>query len=539
MGYSGTPDEVRVIISAEVDRAIAAFKQAAAAIGGATNQFSRGFDSMGESGDRVQRKLEHVSMAVGFSLGQLSTDADHSATHILRAFTGLGFAFGPIVGGLVLGIASIASMMEETSKKTQEESTRMTDALMKDSRRLQDYQIAGLRIQLELLKKQRDEIARAIEVQGQKLSPDPKTGADRFAPMVSDEDLARMNTLDARIRETGRALSDAVKAAAELAKKLAEATDKQGVAGLNDEYDEFDKKMQRAKRMAADLEESDKKFFEERAALIRASSQAWLDELDLRMTAMGIAFNRMQREEEDEKQRIREIGREWEDVFNAIPNAAERAFRDVISAGESMKAFWRFLFQELAAGMVEAAYKGLAAWAGAELAKRNITRQTVLEDVALHTWAALKKIALTLYEGGVWIGVHAAKAAAAAWAAIAGIPFIGPALAPIVAAATLVGVLALGAKLASAAGGYDIPAGVNPLTQLHAQEMVLPKKYADVIRGLDGAGGGDTFHIYAMDGADVERVLMRHPNAVARAAQRGAKNGAGDSGVGRRGGRNV
>ena len=44
---------------------------------------------------------------------------------------------------------------------------------------------------------------------------------------------------------------------------------------------------------------------------------------------------------------------------------------------------------------------------------------------------------------------------------------------------------------ASAAGGYDIPAGVNPITQLHESEMVLPKQHADVIRGL-AAGGGSS-----------------------------------------------
>jgi hypothetical protein len=46
---------------------------------------------------------------------------------------------------------------------------------------------------------------------------------------------------------------------------------------------------------------------------------------------------------------------------------------------------------------------------------------------------------------------------------------------------------------ASAEGGYDIPAGVNPVTQLHESEMVLPKAQANVIRDLarnGGAGGG-------------------------------------------------
>jgi len=37
---------------------------------------------------------------------------------------------------------------------------------------------------------------------------------------------------------------------------------------------------------------------------------------------------------------------------------------------------------------------------------------------------------------------------------------------------------------ASAENGYDIPAGVNPITQLHQKEMVLPAAQAEVIRGL-------------------------------------------------------
>lgn len=43
---------------------------------------------------------------------------------------------------------------------------------------------------------------------------------------------------------------------------------------------------------------------------------------------------------------------------------------------------------------------------------------------------------------------------------------------------------------ASAEGGYDIPAGTNPMTQLHEKEMVLPREHADVIRGLAANGGG-------------------------------------------------
>lgn len=40
----------------------------------------------------------------------------------------------------------------------------------------------------------------------------------------------------------------------------------------------------------------------------------------------------------------------------------------------------------------------------------------------------------------------------------------------------------------SAAGGFDIPSGVNPVTQLHEKEMVLPSQYAEVIRGMAANG---------------------------------------------------
>lgn len=43
--------------------------------------------------------------------------------------------------------------------------------------------------------------------------------------------------------------------------------------------------------------------------------------------------------------------------------------------------------------------------------------------------------------------------------------------------------------LASARGGFDIPAGVNPLTQLHEKEMVLPAQQANVIRDMAKNGG--------------------------------------------------
>jgi hypothetical protein len=61
-------------------------------------------------------------------------------------------------------------------------------------------------------------------------------------------------------------------------------------------------------------------------------------------------------------------------------------------------------------------------------------------------------------------------------------------------------------KPPSARGGFDIPPGLNPVTQLHEKEMVLPAEQADVIRRLatsttNNYGGNKTIVVNAMTGA--------------------------------------
>jgi lambda family phage tail tape measure protein len=60
------------------------------------------------------------------------------------------------------------------------------------------------------------------------------------------------------------------------------------------------------------------------------------------------------------------------------------------------------------------------------------------------------------------------------------------------------------AGMPSAANGFDIPAGVNPITQLHQREMVLPAEYADVIRGMAGNGGGSPVNVNIINNAGAQ-----------------------------------
>jgi hypothetical protein len=103
-----------------------------------------------------------------------------------------------------------------------------------------------------------------------------------------------------------------------------------------------------------------------------------------------------------------------------------------------------------------------------------------------------------------------AAAAMGAAAAVAPTPYVGPALA--VAAAAAMEAMGQGyVAQAAAAGGYDIPAGVNPVTQLHSQEMVLPAHLAEGVRGMvaggRSAGGNMTMNVHAIDSRSFQQYL--------------------------------
>lgn len=70
---------------------------------------------------------------------------------------------------------------------------------------------------------------------------------------------------------------------------------------------------------------------------------------------------------------------------------------------------------------------------------------------------------------------------------------------------------------ASAAGGFDIPAGTNPLTQLHAQEMVLPADLANNVRNMTSPAGGS-------GAVSVTVMVNTQTGAVDSKAQGGAAN---------------
>jgi hypothetical protein len=119
---------------------------------------------------------------------------------------------------------------------------------------------------------------------------------------------------------------------------------------------------------------------------------------------------------------------------------------------------------------------------------KSIIEETILKPLKAKAAAYIKERLMVL----AGIGGDAVKAGSGAAASQASIPYVGPILAVAAMAAMLatVGGLASSVPTASASRGFDIPAFSNPITQLHAQEMVLPAHIANPLRNML-AGGQD------------------------------------------------
>ena len=128
--------------------------------------------------------------------------------------------------------------------------------------------------------------------------------------------------------------------------------------------------------------------------------------------------------------------------------------------------------------------------ATAEAAKTGATVAGAATRTATEAAASTAAKGFSISTALTDIGANAVRAATGAYAALAGIPVIGPVLAPAAAAAALYGVYALGRKMFSAEQGFGSVPYDGAVTELHKEEMVLPAKYANPLRdGLVNGGG--------------------------------------------------
>ncbi|MDI3260039.1 MAG: tape measure protein [Sinobacteraceae bacterium] len=218
----------------------------------------------------------------------------------------------------------------------------------------------------------------------------------------------------------------------------------------------------------------------------------------------------------------------WLEIFGVVTNAVRGSVQGLIQGTTTVANALRNIFQSILASLIDTLVQMAAQWAATHIAMAQVSAATENEVIAIKAAGALKGLAIKAATGIKEVAIDAYRAMAGAFAAIAAIPYVGPFLAPAAAAAAGAAVFEIGSKIASAEGGYDIPPGVNPITQLHAQEMVLPREYADVIRGMAGRGAQAPMQvtIHALDSESLERYLRRNPMALSRALRSVSRTGA-------------
>lgn len=171
----------------------------------------------------------------------------------------------------------------------------------------------------------------------------------------------------------------------------------------------------------------------------------------------------------------------------------------------------------------EVVTKPLAKYAAGIVQQLLFGETAATTEAALATATASTKIAASSAASMVEGTNNAVVAGTGAAKAMAGIPFVGPALAAAAMPAMIALVMGSLGTIRSASGGFDIPAGMNPLTQLHEQEMVLPARYANVIRGMADqpsadavSAGGMQLNVQAIDARSFQRFLGSNERGLSR-----------------------
>lgn len=200
--------------------------------------------------------------------------------------------------------------------------------------------------------------------------------------------------------------------------------------------------------------------------------------------------------------------------FDGLVNAFSQAMDSILAKTATFRQAMTNMFRQIGTTfMQELVFKPLQGTMMSYIKQTALYKMLAGEQAASQAAASGDVVAAKTAETTTVIAENAAQGATGAAASQASIPWVGPALAVAAAAAMMAFISGFGrggnststtvTRIPSAAGGWDIPAGLNPMTQLHEREMILPAEHADTIRSLSGGNqapivintsGGDFIH---------------------------------------------
>ena len=242
-------------------------------------------------------------------------------------------------------------------------------------------------------------------------------------------------------------------------------------------------------------------------------SQTAIDKLKAQMAELGQGHERTQAKNEGkrESQRRKDAPNVMEmlqdggkNVWQEAQQQMGQAFTAMLTRTQNFRTAMNNFFKSMGQTFIqEMVTKPLAGIMQRMVQESAIYKMIFGTKETLETAAAAKTAATKATETTSVVTANATQAASGAAASQASIPYVGPILAVAAMAAIMAAVMGLmgggggsqttttTTRIPSAAGGWDIPAGINPLTQLHENEMVLPAEHAQTIREMAGQSGGD------------------------------------------------
>ena len=278
-------------------------------------------------------------------------------------------------------------------------------------------------------------------------------------------------------------------------------------------------------KLEAELDNNDPVKMAERNAQIEALA----DKHEAALTAIHRKAVE-ERAKEDEK-----AAKEQEKRDQRMERSMVRFFDTTILNSKNFNDALNKGFRQIEGYFLNTLTRMLAKWLSHQVAKLAIHETTKASEIATTAAGAAATEGIEIPLAIRSILRSAAKAAAAQFQkVIEAVPFpANLAAAPVAAAAAYTEAAGF---IASAEGGWDIPAGVNPLAQLHEKEMVLPAPLAEGVRAM--AGQSDTvanldrdIHVHfnasiqALDSQGFERVLQKHSQTLSRQLVRIFRNG--------------
>lgn len=210
--------------------------------------------------------------------------------------------------------------------------------------------------------------------------------------------------------------------------------------------------------------------------------------------------------QEYNKQVRADFEKQYKGIEASVTNSISGALTNMLTRTKSFRQEMDSIFQSLVGAIIKHFVQIGVQWAATQLENLVLSKLTAKGQVEASAGAA----------GAAGV----ASFAGAPWPVDLGAPAFGA------------GMYAAAQTFAVAERGFDIPSGVNPMTQLHQNEMVLPAGIADTIRTRMAGGGSNegpssvshhTHHwqVDALDGHSVASVLSsrRNQNQINRMAE--------------------